>query len=95
MFSQLLIVSLTEKAILCVKISYNLKVLSASRWNIVKKKRQHRFTQKFVIIRPLLDHGLKRGTPQALKGLPLFSLSSMSVCMSVTTLQVTIFDPGT
>ena len=52
-----------------------------------------------IIIGPLLDDGLKRGTPKALKGLPLSLLFCLcvclSVCMSVNKLQVTVFDPAT
>ena len=40
---------------------------------------------------PLLDDGLKRGIPKALKGLSL----SLLFCLSVHKLQVTIFDTGT
>ena len=48
---------------------------------------------------PLLDDGLKGGTPKALKGLPLSLLFCLSVCvcvcLSVTKLQTTVFDPAT
>ena len=50
-------------------------------------------------IGPLLDDGLKRGTPKALKVLPLSLLFCLSVCLfvclSVTKLQTTVFDPAT
>ena len=51
------------------------------------------------LIGPLLGDGLKRGTPKALKGLPLslrFCLSvCVSVCVSVNKLQVTVVDLAT
>ena len=42
---------------------------------------------------PLLDYGLKGGTPKALKGLPVFAF--LSVCMYADKLQVTPFNPVT
>ena len=56
-----------------------------------------------ISIEPLLDDGLKSGTPKALKGLHLsllFCLSvslsvCLSVCLSVNTLQATVFDQVT
>ena len=48
-----------------------------------------------VFLGHLLDDGLKRGTPKALKGQPLSLLFCLSVCLSVNTLQVTVFDPAT
>ena len=44
---------------------------------------------------PLLDDGLKRWSPKALKGLPLSLPFCLCVCLSVNKLQVTVFDPAT
>ena len=55
----------------------------------------HPIFPKSAVGPPPLDHGLKRGTPKALKGLPLSLLFCLSVCVSVDTLQVTIFNPAT
>ena len=44
-----------------------------------------------IFIGPLLDHGLKRGTP----GRAASVFAFLFVCLSVNKLQVTIFNPAT
>ena len=39
-------------------------------------------TRQCIVIGPLLDYGLKGGTPKDLKGLPQFLLSCLYVCLS-------------
>ena len=50
-----------------------------------------------VVIRPLLDNGLKGGNSESPEGASICNhfgvCRPMSVCMSVIKLQVTVFDP--
>ena len=54
-----------------------MNINKAVAWTVLRSERYTYITH----IGPLLEYGLNGGTSKALKGLPLFLLSCLSVCM--------------